>query len=323
MEDDLVAHDDGVDITFTTIKKPMKDANGKQLYEKNFKKSIMLKHEQTSFEALQWINYQEAIFRRDFNDNSLRIEQSYYRGEIEYYGLKPDGYLKVADNTEYFFEYQGCHVHPDCPYNCNTKSILSENDIRKRRITWERKKEYFDQPPRKILITQRSCIWAGEKHDLDLTSLPSTSMPRVLCNDNVDTLIEAIKNDEVFGFVVCDVSTPEELRASYGKFFFPPIFRHEDIDESMVSGYMMRRVKEEKRKLGSKTVLQCYNGEQLLVFTPLLKFYIEEGLVVSNVTQFIQYEPANFSKPFMDTVTKMRVEATMTDDAGKQLTAKV
>ena len=86
---------------------------------------------------------------------------------------------------------------------------------------------------------------------------------------------------------------------------------------------MKQRVDEDERKLGGKTVLQCYNGKQMLVFTPLLKFYIDQGLEVTNITRFIQYQPEYFSQPFMNTVTKMRIEATMDKCESKQLTAKV
>ena len=185
--------DDNGEVIF--IDQPVKDSAGNIIYEKEFKKSIMLKHEQTSFEAVQWINYQEAIFRRDFNDPTLRIEQAYFRGEKDYYGLKPDGYLKIGENLEYFFEYQGCHVHPDCPHKCGTELILSGNNLEKRRETWNQKKMRFDDQPRRNLIVKRSCEWKVEKHALVTDTLPPTSMARVLNRDTVETLLKAVKDE--------------------------------------------------------------------------------------------------------------------------------
>ena len=38
-----------------------------------------------------------------------------------------------------------------------------------------------------------------------------TSMSRILLRDDETTLLNAIKNEEIFGFAVCSVETPEAL----------------------------------------------------------------------------------------------------------------
>ena len=40
---------------------------------------------------------------------------------------------------------------------------------------------------------------------------PKTQIGRILCRDDEQSLLKAIAEDEVFGFLVCDVSTPENL----------------------------------------------------------------------------------------------------------------
>lgn len=293
----------------------------------------MLDKETTSLMAVQWLMYRQAQLDKKLGENSPRIEHAYYRGEKEFCGWKPDGFIEY-ENDKYFFEFLGCHVHPDCPYCKKPDSALMVKDPNVARQTWNAKKSIFEQNG--TLIEMRSCQWEHQLKYICLDvedDLPKTALPRILfATDTVDELMESIKKEEVFGFVVCDISTPESLRKEYGPlkpgtehygFFFPPLFRHEEIDESMVSGYMKQRVDEDERKLGGKTVLQCYNGKQMLVFTPLLKFYMDEGLEITNITRFIQYQPEYFSKPFMNQVTKMRIEATMDNCESKQLTAKV
>jgi len=316
---------------------PKTDSNGDIIYTDEFSKRLLLQKEQTSFMAVQWLMYKQALLNRDvkkFTNESIKIEHAYYRGEKEFCGWKPDGFLDYYGD-KYFYEFLGCHVHPDCP-DCKKRDdelLCKKPDVA--RQTWNKKKSIFEENGTLEVI--RSCQWEfflkEMNKDINKNKLPKTDLPRILCkNDTVDVLLKSIQNEEVFGFAICDISTPESLRKEYGPsspgtkpydFFFPPLFRHEEIDDSMVSGYMKQRVLEDERKLGNKTVLQCYNGKQMLVFTPLLKFYMDIGLEVTNITRFIQYQPEYFSKPFMDTVTKMRIEATMDRCESKQLTAKV
>ncbi len=77
------------------------------------------------------------------------------------------------------------------------------------------------------------------------------------------------------------------------------------------------------RKVDFETVVQVYNGDQLFLMTDIIKFYMEIGLQISNVTQFIQYIPAKILKPFVDEVVGMRIDATLQGDETKQTTAKI
>ena len=54
-----------------------------------------------------------------------------------------------------------------------------------------------------------------------------------------------------------------------------------------------------------------------------LRFYLERGVKVFDVKQFIQYVPGKKFKPFGDKVVKLRIEATYDQDDAKQLTAKL
>ena len=66
----------------------------------------MLEIEQISFGHLQWIYYRQALDGYDSQGNFVQIQHAYFRGEIDFQGLKPDGYL-FKDGKHYFYEYQG------------------------------------------------------------------------------------------------------------------------------------------------------------------------------------------------------------------------
>ena len=86
---------------------------------------------------------------------------------------------------------------------------------------------------------------------------------------------------------------------------------------------MLERFIEENKKIDRNTVIQTYNGSQLLVFTPIIQFWVSRGMEISNVTKFYQYIPGKALKPFADKVYTMRCEATYERDESKGNTAKI
>ena len=171
------------------------------------------------------------------------------------------------------------------------------------------------------LIVKRECEWKREFKAME--SKPNTEMPRILEKDTEETLLEAIRKGEIYGFAVCDVKCPDPILAKYKDFLFPPVIKHETITDEHVTGYMQRRVLEDERKLDFKTVVQVYNGDQLFLMTDIIKFYMEMGLEISNVTEFIQFIPSKILKPFVEEVVGMRIDATREGDDTKQTTAKI
>ena len=64
----------------------------------------MLEKEKISFGHLQWIYYRQALDGYDSQGNFVQIQHAYFRGEIDFQGLKPDGYLfKDGKHYEYLF----------------------------------------------------------------------------------------------------------------------------------------------------------------------------------------------------------------------------
>ena len=171
------------------------------------------------------------------------------------------------------------------------------------------------------LIVKRECEWRCELAAME--TKPITQMARILEQDDEHSLLEVIRTGEIYGFAVCDVKCPDPVLAKYKNFLFPPVIKHETITDDHVTGYMKHRVMEEERKLDFKTVVQVYNGEQLFLMTDIIKFYMEIGLEISNVTEFIQYVPSKILKPFVEEVVGMRIDATREGDDTKQTTAKI
>ena len=70
------------------------------------------------------------------------------------------------------------------------------------------------------------------------------------------------------------------------------------------------------------TLVQKFHAKGILLFTPLAKFYLELGLKISNIRQFIQYSPNKIFVPFVDLITKGRVNAIETGNTSLGLAYK-
>lgn len=62
-------------------------------------------------------------------------------------------------------------------------------------------------------------------------------------------------------------------------------------------------------KCDSETIVQTFHGTNMLLLSPLVKFYLDRGIICSNVTRFIQYTPGKCFQPFVKKVVQMRTEA--------------
>ena len=281
-----------------------------------FKKSIMTS--QTSLVAVQWLYWiQEQPICFD-NGRKIQLEHHYHRGEVDFEGWNPDGYIN-KNGEHVFFEFLGCYYHPGC---CVSDKKIK--NAQNKRIAWNRKKKYLSQ--RGTLIIIRECEWIKQLKQMVI--FPDTVMPRILLKDNEDSLLKAIYDESIFGFIQADVSTPLEIINDMidGDFLFPPVIKSLDITDDMISSYMKGRMIECERKRSDRTIVQCFNGNQLLILTSLAKFYMDRGMIISNITKFIQYIPKQTLAPFTNKVYQMRCEAERNSaekDMAKSMTAKL
>ena len=133
----------------------------------------------------------------------------------------------------------------------------------------------------------RECTWKNIKKTAQFTK---TEIPRIMLKDKEASLLEAIQNEEVFGFVLADVITPDSIIEQFGSFLFPPIVRRMDLNETHLSEYMKDVIEEDGKSFNHNTLVQTYNCKQELLMTPLVKMYLDRGMIVKNITRFIQYQ---------------------------------
>ena len=139
-----------------------------------------------------------------------------------------------------------------------------------------------------------------------------------------NTVLKGIKDGVIFGFIRCDVTSPDAMIHKHLKngFLFPPVITKQVIGDEMLSPYMKELNRNSKVKQEASPV-QTYHGTNLFLFTPLVQLYMELGLKISNVREVVQYYPGKCFLPFANRVVQLRSEATRDGDDAKQLTAKL
>ena len=94
----------------------------------------------------------------------------------------------------------GCYFH-----GCSCIKKRTRKQI-KAAEKWEKKKRYLIAKGVEIKL-MRECVWDKRlKNEAHITET-ETRMPRILKKDTESTLMDAIKNDQVFGFALCSVRT--------------------------------------------------------------------------------------------------------------------
>ena len=269
-----------------------------------------------SFKAIQWLYMeQESVRCKDKNGNKIQMHHDYFQGEKTIFQSTVDGYAFI-DGRHVVWEFNGCHWHgctkcyPDWLENATMEQI-------ERKISWENKIQR---------LQENNCvIHIMEEHDFVVDPTIKTQMPRILLTDTESTLLNAIKDGSVFGFITCSVRTPDHVIQKFkdDSFLFPPVITKTVLTEDLLSPFMKARMAEQEAKLGSKSLIQTYNGDDLLLMTPIIQFYLENEMEVFNIKDFIQYIPGRGLAPFVEKVVSMRIAATDENDDAKQLTAKL
>ncbi|KAG3117010.1 hypothetical protein PI125_g4145 [Phytophthora idaei] len=124
-------------------------------------------------------------------------------------------------------------------------------------------------------------------------------------------IVEDIKNDKIFGFLECDIQTPEHLKQYFGE--MTPIFKNTLIDctdESIIGKHMYdyNQTREKSRSKPARKLIGSYFGEKILIYTPLLKWYLSHGMEITQTYSFIKASSHKAFAPFMEAVSSARRE---------------
>jgi hypothetical protein len=128
----------------------------------------------------------------------------------------------------------------------------------------------------------------------------------MLCGDHqrvniYDDLLSDVLNGSFYGAIECDIEVPDHLKTYFSE--MQPIFKNVDISFNNLSSDTQKQV---KTNYQSKKLIGSFFGKKVLLITDVLQWYLQKGLVVSNITYAVRYEKKAPFKSFVDTVSNSR-----------------
>ena len=139
-----------------------------------------------------------------------------------------------------------------------------------------------------------------------------------------DKLIQNVLNDKLFGFFQVDIEVPEQLLDKFSE--FSPLFILSEVRENQIPQHMQDyKINTGRKKIkNNKKLLGVMKAEKILLYSPLLKWYLNHGLQVTKIHKYISYTSGRPFKWFPEEVSGARRAADQ-DKNKKQLgdTAKL
>ena len=135
-----------------------------------------------------------------------------------------------------------------------------------------------------------------------------------------DEILQAVRNNTVTGFILCDV-TPTEGARKFERINWPPIFTRDEVKFEDLPNWMKELTN--KRSFPRKTLLQTMRAKQVLVHTKLAEFYLRNGFEIINISSFIEYEASKCFCNFYDMLYRLRVQATIEKNSAQTAAIKL
>ena len=119
-------------------------------------------------------------------------------------------------------------------------------------------------------------------------------------------LIQNVLNDKLFGFFQVDIEVPEQLRKRFSE--FSPLFVISEVPEDQIPQHMQDyKINTGRKKTkNNKKILGVMKAEKILLYSPLLKWYLNHGLQVTKIHKYISYTPGRPFKWFPEEVSGAR-----------------
>ena len=247
--------------------------------------------------AKEWLDWKS-------HESGMKIETAYNGKEHSVLTYKVDGFCR---DTNTILEFHGCWYH-----GCNciaTKNVKDHELLLKRR----RRTQSRTNTLRSLgytVIEVYECEWKRMKMQDERVKTYLKSITSTLFKQDTTTsdITDLVKNNQFFGAIECDVMVPETLYSHFSE--FSPIFRTCKVDMNIIGEHMKTFMSENNiSNKPRKTFVAGMSAEKILLATPLLKFYIEHGLIVNNIYTVIEFTGKQCFRKFIEGIANDRRNA--------------
>ena len=123
--------------------------------------------------------------------------------------------------------------------------------------------------------------------------------------DGAPVLTHRLKERSWFGYAEIDIEIPNHLHQKFEEMC--PFFHNKTVPAKAVPEHMLQYLRATGRKRGEdKKLMGTLSAQRILVYAPLLLWYVNHGAVIKRVYRTIDYQPAKIFPWFVEQVTEAR-----------------
>ena len=108
---------------------------------------------------------------------------------------------------------------------------------------------------------------------------------------DTEELCNQVMNGELFGFLQVDIHVPDKIIDKFSKFC--PLFVMDSIPAELIPSHMREYQTRTRRKTirGTTKLFGVTRTEEILLYSPMLKWYISHGMKVTAIRKYLRYKP--------------------------------
>ena len=111
----------------------------------------------------------------------------------------------------------------------------------------------------------------------------------------------------------CDIEVPDHLKDYFSE--MAPIFKNTEVSLKDIGQHMQDYAKEHNiQDIPHRLLIGSYSGKKIGLSTPLLRWYLNHGLVITHIYTVVEYIPNAVFNSFMTQVTQARLDGDHDND---------
>ena len=226
--------------------------------------------------AVQWLTWESVrtgySIRHQVNGREKQIGK-----------LPVDGWCA---KTHTAYQFHGCFFH-GCPKCYGENEMNSVNGKTMAELLANTKTHTAYLRRFVDVVEMWECEWKGKRIESDTKRFIDAECPRRSSRRMTQQQILAgVVDGTLFGMVECDVRVPEELQDYFSE--MQPVLKNASVTQDDI-GPLMRQYAEEHDIMSAPRRMHVgsYRGDNILLATPLLRWYLAHGLIVDHLYQII------------------------------------
>lgn len=279
--------------------------------------NIRVRRQENGFQldkSPKWQGAKEWLDWMSFSTGK-HYETAYNGKEHSVLTYRLDGYWE-QNNQKIALEFQGCWYH-GCQCQLNSAKTDKVRDLLKSRREKTADRTSVLRSLGFEVIEIYACQWNAMKRNDTKVKAYMQSKQSSLFHHKLSTsdIVKLVNSNAIFGAIECDIAVPERWERSDitpWQYFseFCPLFRTCNVDMADIGEHMQTFMSDNNMHTRPRTTLIAgMKAEKILLATPLVKFYIEHGLIVSNIYTVIEFEPRQCFQKFVECTANDRRDA--------------